>query len=213
MAPRKAVKAEKQVEIHRSQDKDDAAVVNRLAAQNAQASAKAPPGRVTAIGRDGKPIWRTASMQTEDPYANAQEYAPEGWAYEWKRNSIHNKTEEAYHSQLMRAGGWSYVTHDRHPGVWGSMTAKGNIVVGDQVLMERPMALHLEAHRDEKRAADERMHRAKTERGLQAASSGVDPNTPAAKANTFVRQAVDPTLAEDMAAARPKYDRDNMSID
>ncbi len=208
MPPRKAPNKQAQ-----SEAMADAAVVNRMAVEAPAPRVQPPAGRAVAMGRDGKPIWRTATPQSEDAYARAQDLAPDGWVYEWKRNSIHNKTEEAYHSQLMRAGGWSYVTHDRHPGVWGSVEAKGNVIVGDQVLMERPLVLHIEALNEEKRAADERMRRAKTERGLQAASAGIDTNTPDARQATYVKQPYDPDLAQDVAAARPKYDRDNMSID
>lgn len=189
----------------------EAQVLNRMVEE--PKVTRPPSGRAVAIGRDGKPIWRTASATGEDPYAMAKAYEPEGWVYEWKRYSIHNKIEEAYHSNLMRAGAWSFVTHETHPGIFGKMGATGIIIIGDQALMERPLSLHREAMADEKKTADERLRRAKTERGLQAASSGVDTNTPDARAATYVKQPYDPDLAQDIASAKPKYDRDNMTID
>jgi len=210
MAPRKDTHKQPKAEAMA-----DAEVMNAAVASNARGAPNvtAPRGRAVAIGRDGKPIWRTQTSTGDDPYALAKQYEPEGWAYEWKRETVRNQVDSQYHSGLHMNGGWTRVPHERHPGVFGSLEAKGGIICGDLGLWERPEVLHKEAMSDLKRAADEKMYRAKSERGLAAASAGIDVNTPQARANTFVRQAVDPTLQEDIAAARPAYDRSNMAID
>jgi hypothetical protein len=167
------------------------------------------------MGRDGKPIWRNSTQQDTDPFANAIRYAPPGWVYEWKRYSVHNKVEHGYLSKLARDG-WTAVQGDRHPGVFTQSDDKGHIVHDGMILMERPLALHREAQMEEKRSADSAVNRASRERGLQAATPGINTQTLAAKQATFVktgRALDDEHFAEDIAAARPAYDRNISSID
>lgn len=68
---------------------------------------------------------------------------------------------------------------------------------------------------EEKRAADEAMRRAKSERGLPAASAGINTQTVEARRASFVRQ--EQATAEDMAALaempRGGYDYDRQTID
>jgi len=175
-----------------------------------------PPGRAVALGRDGKPIWRQNSANDHDPYANAGSYAPHGWTYEWKRGFIYNQPQATYQSTIARVGKWSEVPHERHPGIFGPLGAKGSIVHEGLILMERPTVLHMEAVNEEKKSARDAKARASRERGLQAASAGVDTNTPAAKAATFIKESralEDEHFLEDLNAARPAYDRNVNSID
>jgi hypothetical protein len=61
---------------------------------------------------------------------------PEGWTYEWKRQTVYGKSDPAYDTKLARTG-WEPVPASRHP----SMMPKGHhgeIARDGLVLMERP---------------------------------------------------------------------------
>lgn len=62
--------------------------------------------------------------------------APDGWTYEWKRNTLFNQEDPAYMTSLLRTG-WEAVPAKRHPemmpiGAMKSIERKG------MILMERP---------------------------------------------------------------------------
>jgi len=64
---------------------------------------------------------------------------PEGWTYEWKRQTVYGKSDPAYDTKLARTG-WESVPSDRHP----SMMPKGHrgeITRDGLVLMERPQVI------------------------------------------------------------------------
>jgi hypothetical protein len=64
---------------------------------------------------------------------------PEGWTYEWKRQTVYGRSDPAYDTRLARTG-WEAVPADRHP----SMMPKGHrgeITRDGLVLMERPKAI------------------------------------------------------------------------
>lgn len=76
---------------------------------------------------------------------------PDGWAYEWKRDTVLNQEDPAYQVSLARAG-WEPVPADRHPsympkGKFDSIRRKG------MVLMERPQVIVDEARERELRKA------------------------------------------------------------
>ena len=176
---------------------------------------QAPPGRAVAIGRDGKPIYRQTSNGSHDPYAIDPFLIPQGWVYEWKRYSIYNQVDHTHQAKLARVGRWTPVPAERHDGEFLPPGAKGSIIHDGLILMERPIELHREAQMEEKRAADDAMRRAKTERGLPSASAGVNTQTIEARRASFVRQ--EAANAEDMAALaempRGSYDYDRQTID
>ena len=62
--------------------------------------------------------------------------APDGWTYEWRRNTLFNQEDPAYMTSLLRTG-WEAVPAKRHPemmpiGAMKSIERKG------MILMERP---------------------------------------------------------------------------
>lgn len=64
---------------------------------------------------------------------------PEGWSYEWKRQTVYGKEDPAYDTKLARTG-WEAVPAARHP----SMMPKGHrgtITREGLVLMERPKVI------------------------------------------------------------------------
>ncbi|HLY80826.1 MAG TPA: hypothetical protein VKQ70_15695 [Caulobacteraceae bacterium] len=64
---------------------------------------------------------------------------PDGWTYEWKRQSVYGKSDPAYDTRLARTG-WEPVPSKRHP----AMMPKGHhgeITRDGLVLMERPKVI------------------------------------------------------------------------
>ena len=64
---------------------------------------------------------------------------PDGWTYEWKRQTVYGKSDPAYDTRLARTG-WEAVPAERHP----SMMPKGHrgeITRDGLILMERPKAI------------------------------------------------------------------------
>lgn len=176
---------------------------------------RAPPGRAVAMGRDGKPIYRQSSSTAHDPFAIDPSIVPDGWVYEWKRYSIYNQVDHTHQARLARIGRWTPVPASRHDGMFLPPGSDGAIIHDGLILMERPAVLHQEAMMEEKMTADAAMRRAKSERALAPASSGVSTNTIEARQATFMRQSA-PT-AEDIAALndlpRGNYDYDRNTID
>ncbi len=165
----------------------------------------APAGRVTAIGRDGKPIWRKETS-SGGIYDQAAGLAPHGWSYEWKRHTIYNQPDPTYQAELANAG-WSPVEASRHDGVFMPLGTPGAVIVGGLMLMERPMELTNEARREEAQRAKAQVYNSKAERGLANDRDGfTSVDHPQARKTTFVREDVGPAPEIE----RPKY---NMDID
>lgn len=182
----------------------------------AEQDVRAPQGRAVAIGRDGKPIWRQTTDNGDDPY-DVRDIDEAGWTRQWKRYSIFNQQQSTYQTTLARVGKWTPVLKEQYPGRFDQPGATGIIVHEGLILMERPTILQAEAEREEKRAADAAVNKAKSERGLAAASAGVDVNTPAARNATYIKTSRVAQDAADQAALselpRGKYDYDRQSID
>lgn len=75
-----------------------------------------------------------------DKYFIDPDSIPEGWSYEWKRNTVYGKEDPSYQVGLARMG-WEPVPASRHasfmPKDW-----KGEVIERDgMVLMERPQAV------------------------------------------------------------------------
>lgn len=180
---------------------------------------RVPAGRAVAVGRDGQPLWRHAPQGGADPFAIDPALIPPGWVYEWKRYSVMNQVDHAYQASLARQGGWTPVMAETHDGVFLPLGSKGAIIINGLILMERPVELHREAHRDEKTAADSIMSRARVERGLQVPGgvTGVSTQTAAAQQASFVNVSRAFASKEDREALeaipKPAYDYERNSID
>ena len=64
---------------------------------------------------------------------------PEGWTYEWKRQTVYGKADPAYDTRLARTG-WEVVPADRHPHMMPK-GHRGEISRDGLVLMERPKVI------------------------------------------------------------------------
>jgi hypothetical protein len=77
---------------------------------------------------------------------------PDGWTYEWKRQTILGAEDPTYTVHLARMG-WEPVPSSRHPEMMPSDWAKGTIERKGLILMERPTEVVDEARRLQDRAA------------------------------------------------------------
>lgn len=103
-------------------------------------------GRVVAFGRMRK---RSGST---DPFAFDRSIIPDGWDYQWVTCEVYGQDQT---SQMVahQENGWTPVPADRHSGAFMPPGYKGNITRDGLMLMERPMALTLEARDEERRKA------------------------------------------------------------
>ena len=63
---------------------------------------------------------------------------PDGMSYEWKAQTISGAPNDA-HMIMYEMNGWEPVPADRHPELLGSRAVAGaQIVLGGQILMQRP---------------------------------------------------------------------------
>lgn len=64
---------------------------------------------------------------------------PEGWTYEWKRQTVYGKSDPAYDTRLAKTG-WEEVPASRHPAMMPK-GHRGSITRDGLVLMERPKVI------------------------------------------------------------------------
>jgi len=83
---------------------------------------------------------------------------PQGWSYQWCAVSVVGNKEVVADQNLGFAeNGWRPVMAQRHDGQFMPAGYKGAIIRGSQMLMERPLAMTLEAQREEERKARQQM--------------------------------------------------------
>ena len=100
-------------------------------------------------GRDGEVLSRKRT-EVGDIFAIPQELKDDGWDYQWAAVAVAGNQEVLIDQNLMFAeNGWRPVPCDRWPGRFMPHGHKGPIIRGQQMLMERPMELTLQARREE----------------------------------------------------------------
>lgn len=112
-----------------------------------------PDGKTEVIGRGGEVLSRT-QVQVSDVFEIPQSMIPQGWSYQWNSVSIHGNSDiltEQNHDMYMN--GWRPVPAERYAGTLMPVGSKGNIVRRQMMLVERPMALTLEARAEDIRNA------------------------------------------------------------
>lgn len=92
---------------------------------------------------------------------------PDGWAYEWKRNTVYGKEDPSYNVSLARQG-WEAVPADRHPSYMPKDGSYSVIERDGLVLMERPLEIVEEAR-------DMEVKKARTQMRQQDALIGATP--------------------------------------
>lgn len=94
---------------------------------------------------------------TTDKFWIDPKVIPAGWSYEWKRKTVMGYQDVGYDTELLEQG-WTPVDIRRHPNMMPDGW-KGNIERDGLVLMERPMALTLEAKAEDDEAARDQIRR------------------------------------------------------
>lgn len=90
---------------------------------------------------------RRKSTVNEDQFFIPLDEIPEGSNYEWKRWENVGQQDPFYIAQ-MREQGWEPVDPKKHPNWVPPNYKEPHIIKGGQILMERPMALTLEARKE-----------------------------------------------------------------
>lgn len=146
--------------------------------------------------RDEDPRSRAAQRAAElrghltDVVDNVDEFyvdpdsIPDGWTYEWKRNTVYGAEDPAYQVQLARSG-WTSVPVSRHPEMMPHNTSDTVISRKGMILMECPTEIV-----QERVAADKQKARNQV-RAKEAQLAG----TP------------EGTMTRDHAQARPKINK------
>ena len=129
---------------------------------------------------------RTRVRRSDDKFFVDPAIIPPGWHYQWKRHTILGQEDPAYQAELHQVG-FSPVPAERHPGVFLPAGATGSIIIGGQMLMERPIELENEARFEEKQRADAQVNGSRQQFGLPTNTPGFSTQTPGARANTYVR--------------------------
>ena len=96
---------------------------------------------------------------------------PDGWTYEWKRNTLLGAEDPAYQVQLRRAG-WEPVPTSRHPSYMPAGDPRRYPIIERKgmILMERPLEITDDARARELRNA--RLQVRQKEAQLNSAESG-----------------------------------------
>jgi hypothetical protein len=108
---------------------------------------------------------RRKATVNEDQFFIPLEEVPHGLNYEWKRWSVSGQTDPFYIAQ-MREQGWEPVNPKRHPTWVPPGYNEPHIIKGGQILMERPMALTLEARKELQTLSKQQVKEAEQRLGL-----------------------------------------------
>ena len=111
-------------------------------------------GRIEVEGRGGEVLSRTRTY-VGDIFEITKELIPQNWSYQWNAVSIAGNSEIILdQNHMMHQNGWRPVPAERYAGTLVPKGATGNIIRGQQMLMERPQELTDEANREDQRNAD-----------------------------------------------------------
>ena len=110
-------------------------------------------GRLEVTGRNGEVLSRTRTY-VGDIFEIPKEMIPKNWSYQWCAVSIAGNSEIVLdQNHMMHQNGWRPVPAERYAGTLVPKGATGNIIRGQQLLMERPQALTDEANAEDLRNA------------------------------------------------------------
>lgn len=125
--------------------------IPRRAGRPLNARFQAPPRPPEpVVDGDGKVLRRRRQRSTDDVFAaTTADKAPEGWTYEFKRESVFGKPDTR-HQIGLRENGWRPVPASRHPEMMPEgYDPDGPIRIDGQMLMERPEYLTQEAREED----------------------------------------------------------------
>lgn len=132
-------------------------------------------GRVIAFGRTRK------RRSDADQFHIPPEIIPDGWDYQWVTFSVYGQ-EQTANLVSMQENGWTPVPADRHAGMFMPAEHKGSIIRDGLMLVERPMALTIEARQEEHRKSRTQSNDARRLFGMRGApEKGFVTDTPTAR--------------------------------
>ena len=133
--------------------KDEPAPVSPARTQTRQSARTRSDGRVEVVGHNGDVLSRTRT-QVGDIFEIPQSLIPSGWSMQWNAVSIAGNSDILLdQSHMMYQNGWRPVPAERYAGTLVPKGSTGNIIRGQQMLMERPQALTDEAKAEDIRNA------------------------------------------------------------
>ncbi len=111
-------------------------------------------GRIEVEGRGGEVLSRTRTY-VGDIFEVPLSMIPRGWTYQWNAISIAGNSDIILdQNHMMHQNGWRAVPAERHAGTLVPKGSTGNIIRGQQLLMERPEQLTQEARIEDLRNAE-----------------------------------------------------------
>lgn len=116
------------------------------------------------------PRVRTRSRKAtvnEDQFYIPLDQIPEGSNYEWKRWE-NVGLQDPFYIASMREQGWEPVNPKKHPNWVPPGYNEPHIIKGGQILMERPMALTLEARKELRQLSKTQVREAEQRLGMTA---------------------------------------------
>lgn len=137
---------------------------SRIEREPIRETTREKPARAEILGRDGKPLSRRRGGNT-DQFAFDRTMIPDGWDYEWKSYTVEGQEQVAHQTNLMQDG-WTPVPADRHAGLFMAPGAKGAIIRGGLMLMERPIELTKEAREEDRYRANRQLNDQKNQFGM-----------------------------------------------
>lgn len=133
--------------------KEEPAEVSPARTQTRQSARTKSDGRVEVVGHNGEVLSRTR-VQVGDIFEIPPSAIPPGWSYQWNAVSVAGNSDILLdQTHMMYQNGWRPVPAERYAGTLVPKGSTGNIVRGQQLLMERPLALTEEARAEDVRNA------------------------------------------------------------
>jgi hypothetical protein len=121
--------------------------------QTRQGARTRTDGRVEVVGHNGEVLSRTR-VQVGDIFEIPGNMIPVGWTYQWNAVSVAGNSEILLdQNHMMYQNGWRAVPAERYAGTLVPKGSTGNIIRGQQMLMERPEELTMEARAEDERNA------------------------------------------------------------
>src|SRR5271163_4889301 len=121
--------------------------------QTRQSARTRSDGRVEVVGHNGEVLSRTR-VQVGDIFEIPANMIPQNWSYQWNAVSVAGNSDILLdQTHMMYQNGWRPVPAERYAGTLVQKGSTGNIIRGQQMLMERPQALTDEARAEDVRNA------------------------------------------------------------
>jgi hypothetical protein len=155
--------------------------------------------RIDQRVKEWRPRRTIADIEEDGRYYIDPATIPEGMSYEWKSLTAMGEELREHQIRLARDGAWDAVPASRHPEIMGKYLEVNNpnqaIIIGGQILMERPASYTVAAQAENDRRAVERVKNHFQSLGLSD-GSGPPKMKPSIKRDYSVQAVPDDDMAE-----------------